>query len=76
MIECCPFLSLLSEQLYDCVCSKEVTISNTGKVGLDYIVTGVGDPTRLAPGEVAAYPTTVSNDFCFLYVVYQCIVPG
>ena len=47
-------------QIYNQVYTDEVTITNTGKVSLDFCAMGVTDAIDLHPGQVSVTPTMVS----------------
>ena len=48
-------------QFYDVASSEEITITNHGKVALEYATLELSDPNRLTPGQVALYPAMVSS---------------
>ena len=57
-------------QIYNQVYTDEVTITNTGKVSLDYCAMGVTDAIDLHLGQVSVTPTMVSimiNNHCAVH---------
>ena len=47
-------------QPYDSLCCEEVTLSNVGKVALDFEVLGAVDGNQLEPGQFSVSPAQVS----------------
>uniref|UniRef100_A0A1X7TBB6 MSP domain-containing protein n=1 Tax=Amphimedon queenslandica TaxID=400682 RepID=A0A1X7TBB6_AMPQE len=54
---------------YDSLCCEEITLSNIGKVALDFKVLGAVDGEQLEPGQFSVSPTQVSRKTIYYFCI-------